>query len=315
MYTNKRIISLLCTSISSIWIALLPIPVHAQFMTPYSASSIQGSTLQDAGRINAYGTLPSTSGLGYANQSGMAYGPQISSQNQQVNQHGAENSDPENGLSPEERKLLGLSEASDDQGKDPCKDSKTGNEVQSPEDRTNEAKDMTYGGGDQKKDKSDIEKKCIKKQNPSNNKSKTASATNKNSSASISIGSVITGHPKVISGDVISISGHNIHLAGISSPPLSEICRSGATTWRCGEDALSTLADALGNASVTCRISALPSDVTGKSNAEGVCSGSDGIKDLSTYQVSQGNALAISPHLKGAMFLAKSNRLGIWVTQ
>ena len=55
----------------------------------------------------------------------------------------------------------------------------------------------------------------------------------------------ITGKARPIDGDTLEIAGARIRLFAIDAPALDQTCTAGARSWRCGEEAMFALANAM----------------------------------------------------------------------
>ncbi|KXV09885.1 hypothetical protein AD930_02350 [Acetobacter malorum] len=172
------------------------------------------------------------------------------------------------------------------------------------------ARDMTYGGNAE-----DAEKKDPCKPKPTKAESVASNKSLPHSPSPLKTGSPVSGEAQVISGDTLKIGGTLVHLAGIESPPPGEVCRSGATAWRCGDEATTDLQEVADHRHLTCTIQAEKSELGGLNMPDASCGGSSGIADLSIFQASRGNALGTTPETKIAMRSAKLRHSGIWLSQ
>lgn len=55
----------------------------------------------------------------------------------------------------------------------------------------------------------------------------------------------VTGKAQAIDGDTLAIGGQRIRLHGIDAPDRHQTCTAGVRTWRCGEEAMFALANAM----------------------------------------------------------------------
>ena len=99
----------------------------------------------------------------------------------------------------------------------------------------------------------------------------------------------ISGKPRVIDGDTISIAGQRIRLHGIDTPESEQLCDADGKQWRCGKEATFALADAIGRTWVDC----LERDKDRYGRIVAICKvGGPNGRDLGGYMVSEGWALA-----------------------
>ena len=123
-------------------------------------------------------------------------------------------------------------------------------------------------------------------------------------------GAAITGRAHVVDGDSLEIAGRRIRLFGIDAPEGRQDCRDGnGRVYACGAQARSALAQAIGNAAVSCT-------PVGESYDRNVALCTAGGRDLSEAMVRSGHALELRRHSQGryaeAEREARSTRRGLW---
>lgn len=118
-------------------------------------------------------------------------------------------------------------------------------------------------------------------------------------------GEHLTGIATAIDGGTLSFSGQKIHLLGLESPVVGTVCRSGITTWRCGERATNELSRIAAAGVVHCT-------VVGSGEApDSVCT--IGRDNVAAAMVLSGMAISDDPELRSRLNEARSDKRGLWV--
>ena len=121
--------------------------------------------------------------------------------------------------------------------------------------------------------------------------------------------SSVSGKARVLSGDLIGISGKLVRLAGIRAPYPTQACRRKGKPWACGRHSLNMLNGFVQGQNVSCRITGRDS----QSRLLGICSTRYG--ELNARMVRVGMALADGSGASRYSSLqanAKTNRAGLW---
>ncbi len=120
----------------------------------------------------------------------------------------------------------------------------------------------------------------------------------------------VEGTAVAMTGDLITVGGTSVRLAGIAAPIPGETCQTRyGQTYDCYRRSTDILQALIGDASVTCTITA--TDRNGQKI--GVCRAHDA--DLASAITARGWAFAyrrLSPAYAGAEAFAESHRLGMW---
>jgi endonuclease YncB( thermonuclease family) len=122
----------------------------------------------------------------------------------------------------------------------------------------------------------------------------------------------VSGTVIVVRGDVIEVGNVRLRLAGIAAPVPTETCFAGEREWPCGAHAKKSLAEWIGDRSVSCKERG--QDRSGRITA--TCSVDD--QDLGAWMISQGWARAghlYSYDYTRAEYYAKAARRGIWADE
>lgn len=121
---------------------------------------------------------------------------------------------------------------------------------------------------------------------------------------------VIAGPAQAIDGATLTVAGQTVHLQDIDAPPASLICRDGAWTDRCGEDARRGLDAAIGHQPVEC---VNPHTTGGRLAA--LCRNDSGL-DIAAIQVESGWAvddIRASSRYVAEEARARSDGNGLWL--
>jgi endonuclease YncB( thermonuclease family) len=105
---------------------------------------------------------------------------------------------------------------------------------------------------------------------------------------SVGMVGAIAGHPRVIDGDTIDLSGTRIRLHGIDAPELTQTCMMGVQPYQCGTRSTLALADFMRGHVVRC----IPVDVDQYRRTIARCHTEDGNIDINAWLVRQGLAVA-----------------------
>lgn len=120
----------------------------------------------------------------------------------------------------------------------------------------------------------------------------------------------VAGYAVSLTGDMMRIDGKTVRMAGIEAPELTQTCsRANASTWNCGQSALSALRRLTGRHTITCDIQ----KIDGTGHRIGTCRAGD--TDLAAEMVRNGHVFA-----SGGLFTtygseqaeAQSVKAGIW---
>ncbi len=122
---------------------------------------------------------------------------------------------------------------------------------------------------------------------------------------------ILTGIPRIIDGDTLSINGQSIRLEGIDAPEAGQKCKKpSGGTWPCGKQAIKTLRHLTGNRAVQCHTQR-KRDVYNR--LIGTCYSNR--VDLNAQMVRQGYAWAFVKYSRRYVEQeadAKKTRQGIW---
>lgn len=119
----------------------------------------------------------------------------------------------------------------------------------------------------------------------------------------------VSGLPRVVDGDSLSVAGVSVRLFGIDAPELKQSCTRDGAPWACGEQAKAELQSLVEGKEVRC--DRQTTDTFGR--AVSICY-ADG-EDIGMVMVQYGWAVAFtrySPKYEGQQAQAKTARLGIW---
>lgn len=121
------------------------------------------------------------------------------------------------------------------------------------------------------------------------------------------------GRGRAITGDTVRIDGRLVHLAGIESPEISQVCRDKRDrAWRCGQSARRALRRILGRRSIVCRDVV---EIEGR-RLQATCRVGD--QDIAKMVVEKGYAFAQGRFLKTyakAEAAARAAKRGVWQGQ
>ena len=119
----------------------------------------------------------------------------------------------------------------------------------------------------------------------------------------------LQGTPRVIDGDTLELNGARVRLHGIDAPESAQTCIADGRRWRCGQRAVSALAQRISGQSVACK----ERDRDRYGRIVAVCRA--GGKDLNARMVSQGWALAYRRYSLDYVdeeASARTARRGVW---
>jgi endonuclease YncB( thermonuclease family) len=120
----------------------------------------------------------------------------------------------------------------------------------------------------------------------------------------------IAGQANAMDGATLRVRGHTVHLEDIDAPPATLICRDGAWTYRCGEQARRALDSAIGSAPVEC----VNPHTDGEGRTTALCRNDTGL-DLAAIQVESGwavNDLRASSRYIAEESRAENGSSGLW---
>jgi endonuclease YncB( thermonuclease family) len=120
----------------------------------------------------------------------------------------------------------------------------------------------------------------------------------------------ISGPARAADGGTLTVGGRTIRLQGVAAPPLSLVCRSASTEYRCGEVARKVLEYFAGETPVACT----PGPGSTAAAAVAVCRNQKGF-DIASLQVEAG--WAIIAGAQGSLYAAEQARAqakeaGLW---
>lgn len=130
--------------------------------------------------------------------------------------------------------------------------------------------------------------------------------------ASANAEKILTGYPKILDADTLTIDGQRIRLKGIDAPELSQTCElADKTPYQCGEDATAALRMKIGSARVSC-------EILGRGRYRrflGLCFANGMKESLNEWLVANGHAMAYRKYSE--QFVPQENEAmaagrGIW---
>ena len=121
----------------------------------------------------------------------------------------------------------------------------------------------------------------------------------------ITTGDIIKGFPRAASGDTLSFDGQIVHLDGIHAPDLGAVCREGLTTWKCGQDARTSLEQLLSSGETVCHVTSIQG-----SDVSAMCTLGNAV--LAKIVVSNGMATTTNSQFVGDMKESQADGRGIW---
>ena len=120
----------------------------------------------------------------------------------------------------------------------------------------------------------------------------------------------VTGMPRIVDGDTLTIGATKIRLAGIDAPETDQVClNANKLHWSCGIDARDQLAAHIAGRKINCT----PRGVDAYRRTLAICTLAD--EDLNAWMVQQGWALAYvqySSVYRQAEDEARTNQRGLW---
>lgn len=116
----------------------------------------------------------------------------------------------------------------------------------------------------------------------------------------------LEGHPRLIDGDSLHLSGETVRMVGIDAPEGQQMCQRNGRAWPCGRDSTAELRKLISGNRVVCRFEGRDKH----RRLLGTCRIGD--RNLNQEMVERGYAVAFGKRYLREEHAAKSGKRGLW---